>query len=139
MRAVIGFVVIRAGGLVNPDTKYVIQSNVKFGPLEKIDIGELEKACQHDWFNQTLCRVNDSLVRLGILKGEFHWHRHDREDEFFYVVEGRLIIDFEDRSVRLAPRQGIVVPRGVRHRPRALERALVLMVEAATVTPTGDV
>lgn len=119
-------------------TKYVIQADIKFGALEKIDIGAIEKACDYDWFNQTLCRVNDSLVRLGIFKGEFHWHRHDKEDEFFYVVEGQLFIDFEGRTVELAPQQGIVVPRGVKHRPRAPERSLVLMVEAATVTATGD-
>jgi mannose-6-phosphate isomerase-like protein (cupin superfamily) len=123
---------------VNSDKKYVIQTDVKFRALEKIDIDALEKACRHDWFNQTLCRVNDSLVRLGIFKGEFHWHRHDQEDEFFYVLEGKLIIDFEDRSVELKSRQGMVVPRGMKHRPRALERALVLMVEAATVKATGD-
>lgn len=123
---------------MNTDTKYVIQADIKFGALEKIDIGAIEKACDYDWFNQTLCRVNDSLVRLGIFKGEFHWHRHDKEDEFFYVVEGRLFIDFEGRTVELAPQQGIVVPRGVKHRPRAPERTLVLMVEAVTVTATGD-
>lgn len=123
---------------MNSETKYVIYSDVKFGAMDKIDIGELEKACPHDWFNQTLCRVNDSLVRLGVFKGEFHWHKHDREDEFFYVVEGKLLIDFEGRTVELAPRQGLVVPQGVKHRPRAPERTLVLMVEAATVTPTGD-
>jgi mannose-6-phosphate isomerase-like protein (cupin superfamily) len=123
---------------VKPATKYVIQTDIKFGALEKIDIGALEKACAHDWFNQTLCRVNDSLVRLGIFKGEFHWHQHDREDEFFYVVEGKLLIDFKDRTEELGPKQGIVVPRGVQHRPRAPERTLVLMVEAATITATGD-
>ena len=123
---------------MNSKTKYVIQNDIKFGAMEKIDISALEKACPHDWFNQTLCRVNDSLVRLGILKGEFHWHKHDREDEFFYVVEGKLLIDFEDKTVELAPRQGIVVPKGMKHRPRAPERTLVLMVEAVTVTPTGD-
>jgi mannose-6-phosphate isomerase-like protein (cupin superfamily) len=123
---------------MNPETKYVIYSDVKFGALEKIDIGAIEKACDYDWFNQTLCRVNDSLVRLGIFKGEFHWHKHDREDEFFYVVEGKLLIDFEGRTVELAPRQGMVVPKGVKHWPRAPERTLVLMVETATVTPTGD-
>ena len=123
---------------MNADTKYVIQTDIKFGAMEKIDIDLLEKACPHDWFNQTLCRVNDSLVRLGIFKGEFHWHQHDREDEFFYVVDGKLFIDFKDRTVELEPRQGIMVPRGISHRPRAPERTLVLMVEAATVTPTGD-
>jgi len=102
---------------MNSKTKFVIQTDIKFGPLEKIDIDAMEKACPHDWFNQTLCRVNDSLVRLGIFKGEFHWHRHDREDEFFHVVDGKLFIDFEDRTVELEPRQGIVVPRGCRTAP----------------------
>jgi len=123
---------------MNPDKKYVIQTDIKFGALEKIDIGAIEKACDYDWFNQTLCRVNDSLVRVGIFKGEFHWHRHDKEDEFFYVVDGRLFIDFEGHTVELTPQQGIVVPRGVKHRPRAPERTLVLMVEAASVTALGD-
>jgi mannose-6-phosphate isomerase-like protein (cupin superfamily) len=123
---------------MNPGKKYVIQTDIRFGALEKIDIGAIEKACDYDWFNQTLCRVNDALVRLGIFKGEFHWHRHDKEDEFFYVVAGRLFIDFEGRTVELAPLQGIVVPRGVKHRPRAPERTLALMVEAASVTATGD-
>lgn len=123
---------------MDPDNKYVIQSDIKFGAMEKIDIDALQKACPHEWFNQTLCKVNDSLVRLGIFKGEFHWHQHDREDEFFYVVAGKLLIDFENRTEELVPMQGIVVPRGVQHRPRAPERTLVLMVEAATVTPTGD-
>jgi mannose-6-phosphate isomerase-like protein (cupin superfamily) len=119
-------------------SKYVIQTDIKFGALETIDVGAIEKACDYDWFNQTLCRVNDSLVRLGIFKGEFHWHKHDKEDEFFFVLEGKLVIDFKDRTVELAPKQGIVVPRGVKHRPRAPERTLVLMVEAVTVTATGD-
>ena len=120
------------------DKNYVIQTDIKFGALEKIDAAAIEIACDYDWFNQTLCRVNDSLVRLGIFKGEFHWHKHDKEDEFFFVLEGKLSIDFKDRTVELAPKQGIVVPRGVEHRPRAPERALVLMVEAVTVTAIGD-
>ena len=123
---------------MNQDTKYVIQTDIKYAGLEKIDVEAIEKACDYDWFNQTLCQVNESLVRLGLFKGDFHWHQHEKEDEFFYVVQGKLIIDFRDRTVELTPRQGIVVPRGVSHRPRAPERTLVLMVEAATVTPTGD-
>jgi mannose-6-phosphate isomerase-like protein (cupin superfamily) len=116
----------------------VIRTDITFGAMEKIDMDVLQKACPHDWFNQTLCNVNDSLVRLGIFKGEFHWHQHDKEDEFFYVVEGKLLIDFAERTVELAPRQGIVVPKGLQHRPRAPERTLVLMVEAATVNAGGD-
>lgn len=117
---------------------YDTRLNVLHAPLELIDVQELVDECTHPWYNQTLCRVNDSVVRLGVVHGEYHWHQHDRDDEFFYVVEGRFIIDLEDRSVELAPRQGFVVPRGVRHRTRAPERAVILMVETASIVPTGS-
>ena len=119
-------------------TTYSINTEVKFPPLELIDVTKLAAACQEQWFNQTLCRVNDSVVRLGVLQGEFHWHKHDKEDEFFYVVAGRFLIDLEGRSVELLPGQGFVVPCGVMHCTRSPERSVVLMIEAATVRPTGD-
>jgi mannose-6-phosphate isomerase-like protein (cupin superfamily) len=120
------------------ETEYVIHEDIKYGPLETVDVEAIEQACTHEWFNQSLCRVNDCVARLGILKGEFHWHKHDREDEFFYVVKGRLLIDLEGKTIELNPRQGTMVPKGVTHRPRAPERTVVLMIEGATVKPTGD-
>jgi mannose-6-phosphate isomerase-like protein (cupin superfamily) len=93
---------------------------------------------QDRWFNQTLCKVNDSVVRLGVMQGEYHWHKHDDLDEFFYVVDGEFLIDLEDRTVTLQPRQGFVVPKGVVHRTRAPEKAVILMVEGAGIVPTGD-
>jgi mannose-6-phosphate isomerase-like protein (cupin superfamily) len=119
-------------------TTYFINTDVKFAGLELIDVKELAAACRQQWFNQTLCRVNDSVVRLGVLHGEFHWHKHEKEDEFFYVVEGRFLIDLEGHSVELRPGQGFLVPHGVMHCTRAPERSVVLMLEAATVQPTGD-
>lgn len=116
---------------------YDTHLDIKFGPLEHMDVQELVDACTHPWYNQTLCRVNDAVVRLGVVQGEYHWHQHDSEDEFFYVVEGRFLIDLEGRTVELGPRQGFVVPKGVRHRPRAPERTVILMVEPATIVPTG--
>jgi mannose-6-phosphate isomerase-like protein (cupin superfamily) len=118
---------------------YATHLNVYYAPLERIDVPALVEACCTDqWYNQTLCRVNDSVVRLGVLQGEYHWHKHEDEDEFFYVVEGRFLIDLEGRTVELAPRQGFVVPKGIVHRTRAPERAVVLMVEGAGIVPTGD-
>ncbi len=117
---------------------YVTHLNVLCGPLERIDVQTLVDHCTDRWYNQTLCRVNDSVVRLGIVQGEYHWHKHDEEDEFFYVVEGRFLIDLEGRTVDLGPRQGFVVPKGTLHRPRAPERTVVLMVEGAGIVPTGD-
>src|SRR6266404_6047114 len=121
-----------------PAYSYATHLNIKFDPLKLIDVSSLAKDVTDKWYNQTLCKVNDSVVRLGVLQGEYHWHKHDNEDEFFYVVEGRFLIDLEDRTVELEPRQGFVVPRGVVHRTRAPERTVVLMVEAATVIPTGN-
>ena len=117
---------------------YSTHLDVRYRPLEVVDVQALVDACTDRWYNQTLTRVNDCVVRLGVVQGEYHWHKHDDEDEFFYVVEGRFIIDLEDGSVELAPRQGFTVPRGVVHRTRAPERTVVLMFEGAGVVPTGD-
>jgi len=119
-------------------TPYTIYTDVKFKPLELVDVKALQRATNEQWFNQTLCEVNDSVVRLEVLKGEFHWHKHDHEDEFFYVVDARFFIDLEGRTVELAPQQGFTVPKGVVHRTRAPERAVVLMIEGKGVVPTGD-
>ena len=119
--------------------KYDIHTDVKYAPLEVVDAGRLADECRETWWNQTLCRVNDSVARLGVFEGEFHWHKHDREDEFFFVLEGRLFLDIEGRpTASLGPRQGLMVPRGVVHRTRAPKRTVVLMMEAASVVPTGD-
>ena len=117
---------------------YSINTDVKFPPLHLIDVRKLQEETKDQWFNQTLCQVNDSVVRLGVLQGEFHWHKHDHEDEFFYVVEGKFMIDLEGRTVELDPQQGFTVPKGVLHRTRAPVRSVVLMIEGAGVVPTGD-
>jgi mannose-6-phosphate isomerase-like protein (cupin superfamily) len=130
------------------DYPYATHLNVYYGPNEVVDVQALVDACTDRWYNQTLCRVNDSVVRLGVVQGEYHWHKHDAEDEFFYVVEGQFFIDLEGpgggggggggRTVTLARGQGFVVPKGTVHRTRAPERAVILMVEGAGVVPTGD-
>ena len=120
------------------DFHYTTRLNVRFGHLEVVDIQPLVDACEDPWYNQTLCEVNDSVVRLGVMEGEYHWHQHEAEDEFFYVVEGKFLIDLEERTVELGPRQGFVVPKGVIHRTRAPERAIVLMIETRGVVPTGS-
>jgi len=123
-----------------PGVQYNINTDVAFGFLKLIDVKALAASVTEQWWNQTLCRVNDCVIRLGVVRGEFHWHKHDEEDEFFFVVEGRLLIDLEEggRTVELTPGQGFTVPRGVVHRTRAPERTAMLMVEGAGVKPTGD-
>jgi mannose-6-phosphate isomerase-like protein (cupin superfamily) len=117
---------------------YETRLDVRYGPLETIDVQALAQNCTYKWYNETLCAVNDSVVRVGVIEGAYHWHQHEVEDEFFYVVEGRLLIDLEDKTVELAPRQGFVVPRKTRHRTRAPERTVILMVEKGSIVPTGS-
>jgi mannose-6-phosphate isomerase-like protein (cupin superfamily) len=120
------------------NSNYVMHMEPKYEFLELVDIPALVAATKEQWFNQTLCKVNDSVVRLGILRGEFHWHKHDDEDEFFLVLEGRLLIDLEGKTIELGPHQGYAVPKTVMHRTRAPERTVILMFEGAGVIPTGD-
>lgn len=118
---------------------YETHLDIKFPPLSRVDVPALVRGNTHPWFNQTLCQVNASVVRLGVVQGEYHWHRHEQDDEFFFVLEGCLGIDLEDRSIELKPQEGYVVPRGLLHRTRAAERTVILMVENADIVPTGDV
>ena len=130
----------------SPAYPYATHLNVLLPALEKIELDPLVAGVTDEWYNQTLVRVNDSVVRLGVMRGEYHWHKHDEDDEFFYVVDGRFLIDLEPaadrttpgRVVELRPREGFVVPRGVVHRTRAPERSVILMVETAAIVPTGD-
>jgi mannose-6-phosphate isomerase-like protein (cupin superfamily) len=123
---------------MSADQDYDIHLDDKYGSLSLVDIPQ-EIADHEPWFNQTLTSVNDAVVRLGIIEGDFHWHKHDDQDEFFLVLDGQLLIDLRDRdTVTLDRHQGYTVPRGVEHRTRAPERTAILMVEAAGVIPTGD-
>lgn len=117
---------------------YATHLDIKYPALQVVDVPALVDSVRDQWYNQTLCQVNESVVRLGVMQGEYHWHKHDDLDEFFYVVEGQFLIDLEGRTVELNERQGFVVPKGVVHRPRAPKRTIILMVEGAGIVPTGD-
>ena len=118
---------------------YDINLEPMYNFLSLIDTPKLIAECKEKWYNQTLCKVNNQLVRLGVFnEGEFHWHTHENEDEFFMVLSGELFIEFEDKTVTLQPHQGICVPKGVLHRPFVKQPTAVIMVESDTVTPTGD-
>ncbi|MBF0360504.1 MAG: cupin domain-containing protein [Oligoflexia bacterium] len=117
---------------------YNINLDVKYDHSELIDIPEVVKNCKEKWFNQTLTKVNNSVVRIGIVEGEFHWHKHENDDEFFFVLEGQLLIDLEDKTIELGPKQGTTISKGVNHRPRAPIKTVMLMVETAAIAPTGD-
>lgn len=120
------------------DFPYTTHLDLKFSDLQIVDVPTLIAGCKDRWYNQTLCKVNSSVVRLGIMQGEYHWHEHKHDDEFFFVLEGIFYVDLEEKSIALSPRQGFTVPKGVRHRTRAPERCVILMVENAGIVPTGD-
>ncbi len=117
---------------------YVTKLDVKFDHQQLIDVSKMVDECTDKWFNQTLTKVNGSVVRVGIVEGEYHWHKHEKEDEFFFVLDGELLIDLEDRTVKLNPNQGMTISSGVVHRTRALIRTVMLMVETSEIQPTGD-
>jgi mannose-6-phosphate isomerase-like protein (cupin superfamily) len=119
------------------DQGYDIQTEILFDQGQLIDVRAVG-AAQTPWWNRTLCAVNDAWVRLGVMEGDFHWHRHEAEDEFFLVLEGQLDIELEDRTVELGPGNAFTVPKGVMHFPHARGRTVVLMIESAGVVPTGD-
>ncbi|MBY8997716.1 MAG: cupin domain-containing protein [Candidatus Thorarchaeota archaeon] len=123
---------------MDDETKYSISAEIEYNPLELIDIPNLIEASKKKWQNFSLCEVNDCVVRLGVIHGEFHWHKHDHEDEFFYVIDGLLHMDLKDITHDLKPGQGFMVPKGEPHRTRAPDRTSILMVEGKTVTATGD-
>jgi mannose-6-phosphate isomerase-like protein (cupin superfamily) len=115
-----------------------INLDTKYQHLQTIDLPAVVAACKEKWFNQTLTKVNDSVVRIGIIDGEFHWHKHENDDEFFFVLDGRLYIDLQDRTIELERMQGVTITKGVMHRPRAPQKVVMLMVETGAITPTGD-
>lgn len=117
---------------------YTTILDVKFDHLELIDVPHMVKEVQDKWFNQTLTRVNNSVVRLGIVEGEYHWHKHDKDDEFFFVLEGQLIIELENRTITLNPWEGFTISKGIMHKTKALTKTVMLMVETSEILPTGD-
>ncbi len=117
---------------------YNTKLDIKFAHLEKISIPDMVKENTHKWFNQTLTQVNESVVRVGIVEGEYHWHKHDNDDEFFFVLEGKLFVDLEERTIELNPGEGVTVSKGIVHRTRAPQKTVILMVENKEIIPTGD-
>ena len=118
--------------------RYANEEGVRFGPCELVDL-PAEARAHEPWFNQTLCTVNDAVVRFGVFQGEFPFHQHADQDEFFLVLEGEFFMDIQGREpLLLKQHQGFTVPKGVVHRPRSPQRSVVLMVESIGIVPTGD-
>ena len=123
---------------MNKKYNYNQHMDIKYKHQEVIDISEIIEECKENWFNQTLTKINDAVARIGIVEGEYHWHKHEEDDEFFFILSGKLLIDLEDRTIELNPNQGVTISRGVLHRPRAPQKTVMLMVETASIDPIGS-
>ena len=117
---------------------YNQQMDIKYGHHEIIDVPKIVEECTEKWFNQTLTKINGSVARIGIVEGEYHWHKHENDDEFFFVLSGKLYIDLEDKTIELNPNQGTTISRGVMHKPRAPKKTVMLMVETDSIDPIGE-
>ena len=117
---------------------YKMQMDIKYDYLEKIDVPEIVKNCTDKWFNQSLCLVNSSVFRMGIFEGEYHLHKHDNDDELFFVIDGSIILETEKGNFELQQYEGVCVPKGIMHRPIAKNKAVVLMIENAGIDPIGN-
>jgi len=122
---------------MNKKYDYNQQMNIKFDHLEVIDVPKIVDECKEKWFNQTLTKINGSVARIGIVEGDYHWHQHEDDDEFFFVLSGKLFIDLENRTIELGPNQGVTISKGLLHRLRAPHKTVMLMVETATIDPIG--
>jgi mannose-6-phosphate isomerase-like protein (cupin superfamily) len=123
---------------MNNKIDYETNRDIKFSHLQKIDITQMVEDGKDKRFNQALTIVNDSVIRMAVAEGEYHWHKHTNDDEFFYVVEGQFFIDLEDRTIELNPNQGATISKGIMHRTRAPKKTVILMVETSAIQPTGD-
>jgi mannose-6-phosphate isomerase-like protein (cupin superfamily) len=118
---------------------YAINYVPMFEALQLMDVQAVIDQVTDPWYNQTLIGVGDVVVRLGVMQGEFHWHKHDDQDEFFFVLDGLFTIELEDQpTIELGPRQAFSVPAGMLHRPVVPVKTAVLMIEKAGVVATGD-
>ena len=107
--------------------------------MKKVNLTEKLKLIDEHWNPKLVGELNDQVVKLAKLKGEFIWHKHDVEDEMFLVLQGRLVIQFQDQQITLQEGEFLIVPRGVEHRPVAEDEVHIMLFEPATTINTGDV
>ena len=106
--------------------------------IEKVNVEHKLNLFTDHWSPKIIGALNGQHVKLAKLKGEFSWHKHELEDELFYVLKGSFIMEFRDRRVELNENEFLIVPRGIEHRPVATEEVSIMLFEPASTLNTGD-
>ena len=106
--------------------------------IEKVNVQHKLNLFTDHWSPKIVGALNGQHVKLAKLKGEFSWHKHELEDELFYVLKGSFIMEFRDRRVELNENEFLIVPRGIEHRPVATEEVSIMLFEPASTLNTGD-
>lgn len=107
--------------------------------IEKVNINQKLSLFTEHWSPKIVGELNGQQVKVAKLKGEFVWHKHDNEDELFWVIKGQLTIAFRDKNIVLNPNEFLIVPKGIEHKPIANEEVWIMLFEPATTLNTGDV
>ncbi len=107
--------------------------------MDKVNIEEKLSQFNDYWQPKIIGELNGQYVKLAKLKGEFVWHQHEKEDEMFMVIKGRLLIKLRDHDVILNPGEFFIIPRGVEHIPIADEEVQVMLFEPKSVINTGNI
>ena len=106
--------------------------------LKKLNLLDLIKNINDDWKNFVDSKINDHVVRLSILQRDFHWHYHSESDEMFYVIEGKLYVDLEEKTEEINPGEMITIPKNTKHRTRSNQRTIILCFESNKNDVKGD-
>ena len=107
--------------------------------ISTINLGDIIKKLDQAWSPLEVARVNDQVVRMSLVKGEYHWHKHTNEDELFYVYKGKIAIQLKDqKDIVLQKGEMVVIPKGVEHCPKSIEPSYVLVFEPYVLKSRGD-
>lgn len=106
--------------------------------IKSINLKEKASLIQDHWNPHIIAELNGQHVKLAKIQGEFVWHKHDEEDEMFMVLSGLMQIELRDKTITIHPNEIVVIPKGIEHKPQALEETTILLFEPATTINTGD-
>lgn len=106
--------------------------------MQKVNLNDKLALFSDHWAPKIIGDLNDSYIKVAKFKGEFVWHKHDNENELFFVIKGNLLIKLRDKDINLKPGEFVIIPKGVEHLPIANEEVHVMVIEPKTTLNTGN-